>query len=129
MTLFKNKYRIETTRLKSWNYSNNGYYFVTICTKNRDHLFGDIIDDKLILSESDGSHGIELWQFDGNSFPQMVLDINPGSDDSYPHDFYIFNEKLFFHAIEYQTCYQGHNSNRDVKAGRFRANRYRRLSC
>jgi len=33
---FKNKYRIETTRLNGWDYGKNGYYFVTICTKNRD---------------------------------------------------------------------------------------------
>jgi len=33
---FKNKYRIETTRLNGWDYGKNGYYFVTICTKDRD---------------------------------------------------------------------------------------------
>lgn len=27
---YKDKYRTETTRLKSWNYGANGYYFVTI---------------------------------------------------------------------------------------------------
>jgi len=42
MTLYKNKYRIETTRLKSWDYSSNGYYYITICTKNREHIFGKI---------------------------------------------------------------------------------------
>ena len=33
---YKNKYRIETTRLNGWDYGENGYYFVTICTKDRD---------------------------------------------------------------------------------------------
>lgn len=42
MTLYKNKYRIETTRLKNWDYSSNGYYYITICTKNREHIFGKI---------------------------------------------------------------------------------------
>jgi len=42
MTLYKNKYRIETTRLKNWDYSSNGYYYITICTKNREHIFAKI---------------------------------------------------------------------------------------
>ncbi len=39
---FKNKYRISSTRLKNWDYRNNGAYFITICTKNREHFFGEI---------------------------------------------------------------------------------------
>jgi len=45
---FQGKYRIESTRLKDYNYSRNGAYFVTICTKNSMHLFGSIVDQKLI---------------------------------------------------------------------------------
>jgi len=48
---FKNKYRIETTRLKGWNYGKNGYYFVTICTKDRIPYFGSVINGKVKLSE------------------------------------------------------------------------------
>ena len=51
MTLYKNKYRIETTRLSDYDYSNCGYYFVTINTKNKCPYFGKIIDEKIILSE------------------------------------------------------------------------------
>ena len=29
-------------RLKSWNYSNNGGYFITICTNNRKHILSKI---------------------------------------------------------------------------------------
>ena len=29
-------------RLKSWNYSNNGGYFITICTDNRKHILSEI---------------------------------------------------------------------------------------
>src|SRR3972149_2888638 len=45
---FQGKYRIESTRLKDYNYSRNGAYFVTICTKNSMQLFGSIVDQKLI---------------------------------------------------------------------------------
>jgi putative transposase len=39
---FKNKYRIPSSRLQTWDYAANGLYFVTICTANREHFFGDI---------------------------------------------------------------------------------------
>ena len=41
--LFRNKYRISSARLSSWNYANEGMYFITICTANRAHFFGEII--------------------------------------------------------------------------------------
>jgi hypothetical protein len=49
--LFKNKYRINSTRLKGWDYSWPGYYFVTICTKDRTNFFGSIENEKMYLSE------------------------------------------------------------------------------
>jgi REP element-mobilizing transposase RayT len=61
MTLFKNTYRIESARLKDWNYSRYGYYFVTICTKDKQHFFGDIVADKIQLSEI-GKIVTEEWQ-------------------------------------------------------------------
>ncbi len=48
--LFKNKYRIKSTRLKDWDYSSNGGYFVTICTRNRECFFGDIENGTMELS-------------------------------------------------------------------------------
>ena len=32
----------KSTRVPQYNYANNGYYFVTICTHNKNHLFGDV---------------------------------------------------------------------------------------
>ena len=49
--LFQNKYRIKSTRLKHWDYSSNGAYYVTICTKDREQFFGEIINGKMKLSE------------------------------------------------------------------------------
>lgn len=42
MTLYKNKYRIESARAQWWDYGSNGSYFITGCTKNRQHHFGQI---------------------------------------------------------------------------------------
>jgi putative transposase len=49
--LFNNKYRIPSTRLQNWNYANEAMYFVTICTKNKDPYFGEIIDSILQPTE------------------------------------------------------------------------------
>ena len=43
MDKFQNKYRIPSARLQGWDYSQNGVYFITICTAGRECLFGDII--------------------------------------------------------------------------------------
>jgi putative transposase len=39
---FNDKYRIPSARLKGYDYGQNGAYFITICTKDRIHYFGDI---------------------------------------------------------------------------------------
>lgn len=46
----KSKYSRKSRRLKDWNYSNYGYYFITICTKNRKCIFGEIFNDSMELS-------------------------------------------------------------------------------
>lgn len=51
MTLFKNRYRIESIRYKGWDYSNNRFYFVTICTKNRNCCLGEIISNKFVQND------------------------------------------------------------------------------
>ena len=48
---FKNKYRIPTCRLQGYDYGASGCYFVTICTKNHIHYFGEIENDEIQLSE------------------------------------------------------------------------------
>ncbi|MFA6255164.1 MAG: transposase [Patescibacteria group bacterium] len=48
--LFKNKYRIDSVRLKGWDYSWPGYYFITICAKDRICYFGDVINCKAHLN-------------------------------------------------------------------------------
>ncbi len=50
MTVFKNRYRVESTRLPGWDYGQPGYYFVIICTKGRVHFFGNIVSGDMQLS-------------------------------------------------------------------------------
>lgn len=51
MDRFKNKYRITSARAPFWDYAWNAAYFVTICTKNREHWFGKITDGVMDLSD------------------------------------------------------------------------------
>ena len=46
MDKFKNKYRIPSARLQSWDYGANGAYFITICTQNRKEFFGKMLPAK-----------------------------------------------------------------------------------
>lgn len=48
---FQNKYRISSARLNAWNYGLAASYFITVCTDNRQHFFGEIINEKMVLSE------------------------------------------------------------------------------
>lgn len=47
---FQNKYRIASARLQNWDYTSDGAYFITICTKDRMHFFGEIENKKMTLS-------------------------------------------------------------------------------
>jgi len=56
---FQNKYRIDSHRFKNWDYRTPGWYFVTICTGEGIHYFGEINDDIMGLSDIGG----ETWAF------------------------------------------------------------------
>jgi len=49
--LYQNKYRISSARLQNWDYRSAAPYFVTICSKNREHIFGEIENGKMILND------------------------------------------------------------------------------
>lgn len=51
MDKYKNKYRIPSARLQTWDYGAHASYFVTINTKNGVHYFGEIHDGFMQLSE------------------------------------------------------------------------------
>ncbi len=51
MSKYLGKYKNDSNRLRSWNYSSPGRYYITICTHNREHLFGQVENGNMILSE------------------------------------------------------------------------------
>ena len=52
MTLYQDKFKIDSKRLKNWDYSGEAVYFITIVTKSRKCIFGSVIDDKMILNDN-----------------------------------------------------------------------------
>ena len=49
--LFQNKYTTSSTRLTDKDYSDDGKYLITICSKNRQPCFGKIINNKMKLNK------------------------------------------------------------------------------
>nr|WP_317208133.1 transposase [Tenacibaculum ovolyticum] len=72
MDKFKNKYRISSTRLQNWDYASNGAYFITICTKNREHYFGEIENKEMQLTEV-GKLAETYWMEIPEHFPFVTL--------------------------------------------------------
>ena len=71
--LFKNKYRIESCRLKGWDYSWPGYYFVTICIKDKICYLGEVRNYKMYLSDI-GEITVKCWREIPKHFPFIILD-------------------------------------------------------
>jgi REP element-mobilizing transposase RayT len=71
--IFKNKYRINTTRAPWWDYGDNGRYFITICTSNREYYFGKIIGGEMQLSDI-GERATRSWIQIPEHFPFAKLD-------------------------------------------------------
>ncbi len=63
----------KSIRLKGYDYSQAGLYFVTIVTQNRACLFGDVVDDEMVLNRA-GLMVHQIW----HEIPQIHngIDIN-----------------------------------------------------
>lgn len=72
MTLYRNKYRIESARWQNWDYRNAGAYFITICTKDRLYHFGNIVDGEMQLSDA-GKLAEKYWLEIPNHFKNTRL--------------------------------------------------------
>ncbi|GAB3199949.1 REP element-mobilizing transposase RayT [Pontibacter aydingkolensis] len=43
MDKYKRTFRIPPARLDNWDYGSHGLYFITICTKEKEHYFGEVV--------------------------------------------------------------------------------------
>ena len=61
-------------RLKGFDYSQEGFYFITICCENRKHRFGEIENGEMILNEC-GQIAYNEWVKLSERFPNFELDV------------------------------------------------------
>ena len=72
MSKFRNKYRIESVRLEGYDYGRNGAYFITICTNNRQHFFGEIRESEFFPTDL-GNLAEKFWLEIPDKFPFVEL--------------------------------------------------------
>lgn len=60
-------------RLKNFDYTQAGAYFITICTNLKECLFGEIIEGSMQLNSA-GVMIRDLWQAKALQFPDIVMD-------------------------------------------------------
>jgi REP element-mobilizing transposase RayT len=68
------KHHRKSIRLKDYDYSQTGAYFVTICTHNKKCLLGNIIDGKMELSEI-GAIVDKCWNDIQRHFQNVSFDV------------------------------------------------------
>ncbi|EPH14030.1 hypothetical protein HX057_08420 [Myroides odoratimimus] len=73
MNLNNKIYRSPSNRVQWWDYSNNGTYFITICTKDRINYFGTIQQEEIILSPL-GHSVLKCWNNIPLYHPYVILD-------------------------------------------------------
>ncbi|WP_426058439.1 transposase [Hymenobacter sp. B1770] len=77
---YKNLYRVASARWAGYDYGQNGAYFITICTKDRQRFFGEIILpdghwETAVLQESlPAQVARQCWAQISERFPFVVLD-------------------------------------------------------
>ena len=67
---YKNK---KQHRLKRYDYSSNGYYYVTICTNNKNNFNGEVVDGKMKLSGI-GEIVRDFWLKIPDCYNNVILD-------------------------------------------------------
>jgi REP element-mobilizing transposase RayT len=99
MTLYRNKYRVELNRMPKWDYSGNGFYFITMVAAGRKCWFGDVKNNKMVYSdfglividEWNKSFSIrkELFQDEFQLMPNhlhAIVIINKQTEEAPDHD-------------------------------------------
>ena len=66
-------YRRRSIRLPRFDYTQQGAYFVTMCTLNRDCLFGEIVNREMRLNDI-GRVAQMMWEEIPTHFPQVETD-------------------------------------------------------
>jgi putative transposase len=69
----KTIYHRKSPRLQGYDYSQSGAYFITICSYQRQHLFGEIIKGEMFPNDL-GAIAVEVWDAIPIHYPDTELD-------------------------------------------------------
>lgn len=67
------KHHRRSIRLKDYDYTQAGAYFVTLCTQHRACVLGDVIDDEMYLSTT-GAIVADAWEWLAQQYPYVAID-------------------------------------------------------
>ncbi|MDO8675430.1 MAG: transposase [Candidatus Omnitrophota bacterium] len=110
---FQNKYRVRSARLKQWDYASVGGYFVTVCVKDRQCVFGNVIGGKMRLNEL-GKTADQCWQDIPKHFPYVGVDeyvVMP----NHMHGIIIIRDVKSMKSVETQHCCVSTNTNTNIQ--------------
>ena len=74
MTFDLQKHHRRSLRLKGYDYSQAGAYFVTVCAQDRACLFGDVVGDQMHVNDA-GRILLSEWNTLPARFPAVELDV------------------------------------------------------
>ncbi|GHV03855.1 hypothetical protein FACS189485_07990 [Spirochaetia bacterium] len=89
-------------RLKGYDYTQSGLYFITTCVQNREHMFGKIVEGEMILNDA-GETVKMVW----DELPQHYFNIQLDAFVIMPdhiHGIIIITEPKSIHA---ESCSHG----------------------
>ncbi len=92
-----NYFHRQSLRLRGYDYSQPGKYFVTIVTKDRECLFGNVINDNMVLNDA-GKSVKGFWLSIPEHYPKVVLDayiIMP----NHVHGIIVIKDKKFNNTV------------------------------
>ncbi len=70
-----NKHHRRSIRVKGYDYSKPGWYYVTVCTNDRKFLFGEVVREQMRTSKLGDIAG-ECWNEIPKHFPRAALDVS-----------------------------------------------------
>ena len=73
MTYDPEKHHRRSIRLRGYDYAQAGAYFVTICTQNRECMFGDVVEGQIALADP-GRMVESAWRDLPEHYPGVALD-------------------------------------------------------
>lgn len=76
-------YKRHSIRLKDYDYSSDGAYYVTLCAQERKCLFGEVINDGIVLNDAG-----KMIEYNWNKLPQRFLNIELDEFITMPNHFH-----------------------------------------